>query len=73
MLRINKLTDYALNLLCLMAENPEHVYSANDMVFSSQNTLPTVSKIMKILTKGGLLTSVRGMQGGYKLSKKVID
>lgn len=51
-----------------MVENPEGLYTATDLAKSTHVRLPTVSKILKLLTKGGLLTSQRGSQGGYQLA-----
>jgi Rrf2 family protein len=31
---------------------------------------PTVAKVLKLLTKGGLISSSRGVNGGYQLSKQ---
>src|SRR5512139_942676 len=31
---------------------------------------PTVSKLMKLLSRGGLLVSLRGPRGGYRLSRR---
>jgi DNA-binding IscR family transcriptional regulator len=33
-------------------------------------TLPTVTKLLKMLAKKDLLTSQRGSQGGYSLAKQ---
>ena len=36
-------------------------------------TVPTVSKILKRLTSAGLLTSVRGVAGGYRLQRPATE
>lgn len=70
MLRITKLTDYGILLLTALVELPEGMQvSARDIASESYLPLPTVAKILRILTKAGLLTSQRGPAGGYRLAR----
>jgi FeS assembly SUF system regulator len=69
MLRISKLTDYAIILLGQMAHDAERTYTATGLAESTGVALPTVSKILKILGKAGILTSTRGAYGGYMLAQ----
>ena len=69
MLRISKLTDYGTVLLAHLAENPAGVCSAADVAAATGIALPTVSKLLKSLAKSGLVTSTRGANGGYELSR----
>lgn len=73
MFRIGKLTDYALLIMSQMAKAPESVLSATFLAEMLHLTTPTVSKILKILSDGGLVSSVRGADGGYHLAKKAAD
>jgi len=68
MFRISKLTDYSTLVLGALAKQPETLLAANTIVQLTHLPLPTVSKILKLLTKARLLQSVRGAQGGYRLS-----
>lgn len=69
MLRIRKLTDYGIMILTRMAQSPKNqVFAASDIANEVSLPLPTVTKILKILMKGNLLTSQRGINGGYFLS-----
>jgi FeS assembly SUF system regulator len=68
MLRINKLTDYALLISGEMARAPAEVQSATRLNCALQLSLPTVSKILKLLADASLIESVRGAKGGYRLS-----
>jgi FeS assembly SUF system regulator len=68
MFRISKLTDYSTLVLGALAKQPDTLLAANAIVQLTHVPLPTVSKILKLLTKAGLLQSVRGAQGGYRLS-----
>ena len=68
MLRMSKLTDYATVLLAHMADRTG-VSSSAELAASTQLTLPTVSKLLKTLAKAGLVESVRGPLGGYRLAR----
>ncbi|MBT8101715.1 MAG: SUF system Fe-S cluster assembly regulator [Gammaproteobacteria bacterium] len=69
MLRISKLTDYGTVLLAHLAANPASVCSAADVAAATGIALPTVSKLLKSLARSGLVTSTRGANGGYELSR----
>lgn len=68
MLRISKLADYSTVVMSYLAREPEHMHNARDIMEHTQIALPTISKILKILAKAGLLRSHRGMNGGYTLA-----
>ncbi len=70
MLRITKITDYGFILLVHMANQEEGVlHNAKDLSAAIGIPLPTVSKVLKILTQGGILQSHQGSKGGYSLAK----
>lgn len=69
MLRLNKLTDYGVSIMCDLAGQPFVAKSAQELAEKLQITTPTASKILKSLLKSGLLYSVRGARGGYLLSR----
>ncbi len=81
MLRISKLTDYGTVILAQMAREPSRTYSAASLAQTIKLPLSTVRKLLKLLSRNGLLISCRGKQGGYRLAKppqqislaKVID
>ncbi len=70
MLRMSRLTDYGLVLLTHMAQggNPA-VRTAQELARCSRVPLPTVSKILKELSKAGIVASQRGRHGGYSLAR----
>jgi FeS assembly SUF system regulator len=71
MIRFAKLTDYGLVLMTIMARNSvATVHTARDLASASRLPLPTVSKVLKQLLQSGLLTSHRGLKGGYGLAKE---
>ena len=70
MIRITRLTDYGIVLLTYVARHPEgRIHSVPELAAEAQLPLPTVSKIVKVLAKGGLLVSHRGVKGGYHLAR----
>ena len=69
MLRMSKLTDYATVLLAQMAADGR-IASAGELAEATQVAAPTVSKLLKTLTRAGLVESVRGPQGGYALARQ---
>lgn len=69
MLKIGKLTDYALLILSEMAKTPDAVLSATIIAERVRLPLPTVSKVLKMLAERALVSSVRGAEGGYHLVK----
>lgn len=69
MLRISKLTDYALLIMSAMAHEPNQVISATALAERLHLTPPTVSKILKMLAEKTLVTSTRGAEGGYRLAR----
>lgn len=68
MLRITKIADYGFILLTHMAnQEPDSLHNAKDLSATIGIPLPTVSKVLKILTQGGILQSHQGSRGGYSL------
>jgi FeS assembly SUF system regulator len=69
MIRITKQADYGIVLLTRLAQDPEHLFNATELAQETQLPAPTVSKILKILARAGLLDSHRGVKGGYSLAR----
>jgi FeS assembly SUF system regulator len=69
MLKLSKLTDYAVVLLAQFARREGGIATAPQLCEQTGLPQPTVAKILKILAKGGLLTAHRGASGGYALAK----
>lgn len=69
MLRISKLTDYATVILAALASEPGRVQTAAGLAARSRIAPPTVSKVLKQLQRAGLVTSTRGLHGGYQLAR----
>ncbi len=69
MLRISKLADYATVIMNYLAARPEELASANEIAQRINLGTPTVSKVLKILCEASLVTSARGVEGGYRLAR----
>lgn len=70
MFRLSKLADYGTVMMVYLARHPEQLCNARDIALHTHIALPTVSKLLKRLTGAGLLVSMRGTAGGYRLKKR---
>lgn len=69
MLRISKLSDYAMVILAVLAGEPSRVQTATALSERTRIAPPTVSKVLKQLHRAGLVSSTRGLHGGYQLAR----
>lgn len=67
MFKLGKLTDYGTLVMVFLSHTPDELHSASDIAERTGIAAPTVSKVLKLLSRGGLLESVRGNHGGYRL------
>lgn len=66
MLKISRLTDYAVVLLSQLIEKlPDEITSAKNLSKSCGLPLPTVMKLLKLMAQAGLIKAKRGVMGGY--------
>jgi FeS assembly SUF system regulator len=70
MLKISKLVDYSVLVLCELASDPTESWSANRLADRLGLNQPTLAKICRLLSKAGLLRASRGAQGGYVLDEE---
>jgi len=68
MLRISKLTDYATVLMASLARQPEACVPASQLADECGLESPTAAKVLKTLARSELVSSVRGVNGGYRLA-----
>jgi len=73
MLRISKMTDYAIMVMVELHASRGEVLKAHALAERSGLELPTVSKVLKLLVKMDLVDSYRGANGGYCLERKAKD
>ena len=70
MFRISRLTDYGIIVMAHLAEyRDDDSHNARELAEDTQLPAPVVSKILKSLTRAGLLVSQRGSKGGYSLAR----
>jgi FeS assembly SUF system regulator len=73
MLKISRLADYAVVIMTGLSRQGAAHLSACDIAKEVGLPEPTVSKILKLLARAGLLESLRGARGGYGLVKTARD
>lgn len=74
MLRLSKLTDYAVVVLARLEQDGSapgigRVQTAPGIAAATGIAEPTVAKVLKILGAAGLVEGVRGARGGYRLAR----
>lgn len=72
MIRISKLSDYAVVILAEMAEGHKGqpaILSATALAAATQLSETTVAKVLKTLSGKNLLNATRGAAGGYELAR----
>ncbi len=71
MLRLSKLTDYAVVVLTRLARDGATssgpVQTALSLAGDTGIAEPTAAKVLKVLAQAGLVEGVRGPRGGYRL------
>jgi len=68
-LKLSRLTDYAVVVLARMGTTPDARQSAPELAARTGLAEPTVAKVLKILAQCGLVTGMRGARGGYMLAR----
>ena len=75
MLRLSKLTDYAVVVLARLSRDGAvpggQVQTAPGLAQATGIAEPTVAKVLKILGQAGLVEGVRGARGGYRLTRPI--
>ena len=66
MLRLSRLTDYAVVVLVRLAQSGD-IETSPGIASAIGLPEPTVAKVLKGLTQAGLVVSQRGARGGYRL------
>ena len=69
MIRLSRLADYGMVLMSHIATGPDRLCAAHAAAAATRIPEPTVSKILKALSRHGLLESHRGVNGGYALAR----
>ncbi len=67
---LTKTTEYAVRILTFMAKENKQLYSAKHLNEKLNIPYKYLTKLMTDLARKGLLTSIKGRDGGFRLSKK---
>ena len=70
MLRLSKLTDYAVVVLVRL-DSGAQVQTSPGVAATTGIPEPTVAKVLKTLSAAALVTSQRGARGGYRLARSL--
>jgi Rrf2 family protein len=65
MLKISRTTDYGLLAAVFLARKGAEVITTREIAKFYRLPVPMVSKVLKVLHEGGVVTSHRGVGGGY--------
>jgi len=77
MFRLSKLTDYAVVVLVRLARDagpgaaPTALQTSPGISCATGIPEPTVAKVLKAMAGKGLVSSLRGARGGYRLSRSL--
>ena len=73
MIKLSKMTDYAVVVMARMARDGACVQPVPQLAERTGVPAPTVAKLMKLLAPAGLMESHRGATGGYSLTRAAED
>ncbi|HCH56258.1 MAG TPA: SUF system Fe-S cluster assembly regulator, partial [Rhodospirillaceae bacterium] len=68
-MKLSRMADYGVILMVQLARMPEQVTTAADLAEATALPAPSVSKLLKQLSRSGLLDSHRGTKGGYAIAR----
>ena len=69
MLRLNRMTDYAILVLGALAHRHGETLASGRLAEVTDLPQPTVAKVLKMLLAAELVETQRGVRGGYRLVK----
>lgn len=73
MLRLGRMTDYAVMVMGHMAHHHGELRTTPEVVLSTGLPVPTVGKLLHRLAELELLTAVRGRNGGYRMDRPATE
>ena len=65
MIKLNKITDYAVVILGLLSSRSPNKFSTSKISLDTGLSIPTVAKVCKLLNNANLIKAGRGSHGGY--------
>jgi FeS assembly SUF system regulator len=73
MIKVSRLADYAVVILATLSASQEEWVTASAVSGKTRLPEPTVAKVLKLLAKADLASSLRGASGGYKAARNSKD
>ena len=73
MLRLNRMTEYAIVVLGALAHRHGDVVATAHLAALTGLAQPTVAKVSKFLLAADLVETQRGVRGGYRLTKAPVN
>ena len=73
MLRLNRMTEYAIFVLGALAHRHGDVLASAHLAELTGLAQPTVAKVSKTLLAADLVETQRGVRGGYRITKSPAD
>ena len=73
MLRLNRMTDYAIIVLAALALRPDELVASAALAQKTQLNQTTIAKIAKELVRAQIIIAERGVNGGYRLARAPQD
>ncbi len=73
MIRLSRLTDYAIVVVAELSRTSSTLQTASNLADRTHIPEPTVAKVLKILTRGSVVESARGVNGGYMITRALND
>lgn len=70
---ISQTAEYALRAMVFLAEQPEGAYTVPQIAEHTRVPAGYLSKVLQSLVRGGLVTSQRGLGGGFRLHRPVAE
>lgn len=68
-IRLTNLADYAVVLMSQLAQGTASVQNTAELAQATGVPVPTVAKITRALARAGVVTSQRGVAGGFSLAR----
>ena len=68
-MNFTKTTEYALQIMSLMAQDESRLYRADDIYQALKIPYRYLRKLMTNLVKSGLIASEQGVFGGYRIAR----
>lgn len=72
-MEITRETDYAIRCVLFLSMDPERVYMVGEIADKQNVPKAFLAKILQKLVKGDIVSSIRGVKGGFQLARASKD